>query len=278
MTTLCLALLLALPARAQDAFSTDREARLVAVSGPVYVHLSGQAEDAFVTAEEGMPVDAGDEIRTGAAGAVEIALDGTSLLALGENSQFSIGSLRPQASEFSLQLGTLLAKIKSLAKGEGMRFRTPTVVAAVRGTELGISEGGDEQPARVAVFDEGQVAVSAEGQKEVVLGPNEETEAAKGGPLGAPRKLAWWKALRGGAQAARDRAAAVRESWKSMTPAQRRTLRRGIMARRAIKRKAMKGLAPGREDETRRGPEQRQQERRENRRQQLRKQRQRAQP
>ena len=40
----------------------------------------------------------------------------------------------------------------------------PGAVAAVRGTELGVSQAGDDSPAQVGVFDEGHVSVTKPGQ------------------------------------------------------------------------------------------------------------------
>lgn len=85
----------------------------------------------------------------------------SSVIRLGPNTDFLVNSLDTAESEFFLGIGRLVAKLRSLAAGREVRFRTATAVAAVRGTELAVEQENDDAPTRVGVFDEGQVVVSS---------------------------------------------------------------------------------------------------------------------
>lgn len=231
-----LAALLVLPAAAQDAAAPASsegkwDARVTAVSGDVTVIPADGGEES--AAEADMPLEEGDRVVTGDDGEAELSLDGGSLVTVHARSDFKLEKTDKSGTSFSLAFGSLLAKIQKLGS-QSLQVRTPTAVAAVRGTEFGVEvEGGDSH---VGVFDEGRVEVSGSGGKEV-LTPNQET-SVRGGQ--APLKAAPLKrfaARRAGMKAMLGRLQAVRRNWKAMKPAARRAARRQALERLRILRR-----------------------------------------
>ncbi|MBI5200249.1 MAG: FecR domain-containing protein, partial [Elusimicrobia bacterium] len=183
------AFLASVPATAQDDGAQSSDARLVTSEGEVFIY-SGDAPDDGVPADEKeqAPLQAGDRVHTGADGRAEIGLEGDSILELGPNSDFTVNKLQSEETDFMLGWGRLIAKIKKLGKDKRLVVRTPTAVAAVRGTEFGVEVAEDEGETHVAVFDEGKVAVSgSEDERETMLSANKETEIKRGE---GPRKAA----------------------------------------------------------------------------------------
>ena len=99
-------------------------------------------------AVKGVTLQGGDRLITGNGGRVEIAAKQGTVLELKEKSYFRIQNLAAGKSSFYLKMGRLLARFApSSQTGTTYRVRTPTVVAAVRGTELGVAvadNGGTE--------------------------------------------------------------------------------------------------------------------------------------
>ena len=175
------ALGLTLPLAAQEA---AWDARVSEVEGEVTL-FSGSEEDGS-PAEADMPIEDGDRLVTGPKSRAELALDAESLIELGPDTEFIVGSLDSRDSWFTLKLGLLSAKLRKLFSGSRVRVRTQGAVAAVRGTEFSVETSGAEDTA-VAVFDEGEVSVSNAGEdadSRVTLGANQETEVVRGrGPI-----------------------------------------------------------------------------------------------
>lgn len=228
-----LTLALTAPALAQE--GSDWDARLGAVKGEVTVYSAGDEEGA--AGEQGMPLEAGDRVVTGEGAGAEVVLDGGSLITLREGSDFAIESASRSDSVFKLALGSLLAKIQKLG-AQRLSVRTPTAVAAVRGTEFGVELEGDET--HVGVFDEGRVEVSGEagGPGELLIA-NQETRVAKGGrPLHAyqlQRMMRHRALMRGHGR----RIAAIRKRWKNLPPAARADLRKKALERMRERRKRL---------------------------------------
>lgn len=231
------ALLLALaaaPALAQDA--ADWDARLGSVRGEVTVFSAGGSTDG-VAGEEDMPLEAGDRVVTAEGASAEVVLDGGSLITLRESSDFKVESPSKADASFSLAFGSLLAKIQKLAAGR-FSVRTPSAVAAVRGTEFGVEVEGEET--HVGVFDEGKVEVSeAAGGPAELLIANQETRVAKGAkPLHAyqlQRLMRHRALMRGHGR----RLAAIRKRWKALPPAARQELRKKALERAGERRRTM---------------------------------------
>jgi hypothetical protein len=239
------------PAAAQD--SGDRwDARVTAVTGEVVVHPAGGGDE--VAADEGMPLEEGDRIVTSADSTAEISLDGGSLIALSADSDFTLENTRKDASIFSLTLGSLLAKIQKLGT-QSLSVRSPTSVAAVRGTEFAVDVEGEQS--HVGVFDEGRVEVKSQAGGTEVLTPNQETSVARGQ---APRKAAplrRFAARRALMLAHVRRLAVVRRTWKAMPAAERREARAKALKRlrrrrlKRLQRRARQGQTPERRERRR---------------------------
>jgi|GEM_PF-1031909 hypothetical protein len=232
-------------ARADETNDSDnRDVRLTRVEGTVYVHLLGQPDGQFAPAEANAALEEGDEIRTGQDGTAEVAMDGESVIEVQPGSDFTVGSLAPAHTEFHLGLGALIAKLKSLLPSQQMRFDTPTAVAAVRGTELGLSQE-ENQPGHVGVFDEGHVAVSGvNGGGEVTVGPGQETELREGAAPALPHPLRALSARRARMDNVRGRAAQVGRGWRRRTPAEHRALRTRMRGKATVPAASMKNMRP----------------------------------
>jgi hypothetical protein len=227
-----------------DQAPDDSDARLTSVEGPVYLRLADQPEDAFIPAEADMSISSGDEIRTGDKASAELTLEGQTVVHLGPNSDFVVTSLEPKRTEFFLGLGSLVAKVKKLV-GSSMEFRTPAVTAAVRGTELGVSQGEGDESARVGVFDEGRVTVTGQGgEGEMEIGPNQEAQVLRGRPMGKPERLKFFQQRRERMAKARGRLKSLRSHWKPRAFSQRVKARRGFMDKPGMRRDGLPGLSP----------------------------------
>jgi hypothetical protein len=217
MTSLLLLSLLISTARAED-----WDARVTQVKGDVTVYTAEEAEGG--PASEDMPLQAGDRIHTGPDSSVEIGLDGGSVLALQSNSDFTLTAPSKTDSVFTLALGSLLAKIQSLGGG-GLKIKTPTAVAAVRGTEFGV-EVEDGSDTHVGVFDEGRVEVTgADGAGAELLKSNEETRVVRGGKPVMAYRLKKLLRHRERVRGFRGRLKILKARWQALPPERRRELR-----------------------------------------------------
>ena len=218
-------------ARGQDSGSDHWDARLTAVTGEVVVHPAGGGDEVAGAAD--MPLEEGDRVTTSADSTAEISLDGQSLISLRENSDFLLENTQKSASVFSLSLGSLLAKIEKLGS-RSMSVRSPTSVAAVRGTEFGVDVEGDDS--HVGVFDEGRVEVQGVSGGTEVLTPNQETSVARGQAPARAVPLRRFAARRALMRAHIRRLSVVRRNWRAMPPAQRRAARAQALKRQRQRR------------------------------------------
>lgn len=226
-----LLVLLALPARAEN-----WDARLTAFTGEVVVHPADGSE--AVEAQVDMPLEPGDRVVTSSASTAEVSLDGESLIAVAESSDFTIEKADKNESVFALTVGSLIAKIQHLGD-QRLSVRTPTSVAAVRGTEFGVEVESPEQ-SHVGVFDEGRVEVKGEGGTEV-LTPNQETSVRRGMAPMKARALQRFAARREAMRGHLQRLQAVRRNWKAMSVERRRERRARALQRRARNRAVIRG-------------------------------------
>ena len=218
------------PARAQE----ERwDARLGAVSGDVTIVAADGSPE--VSGEAGMPLEEGDRVVVAEGGTAEVALDGGSLITVRENSDFKLEKTAKGESSFFLQIGSLLAKIQKLGN-QRLRVRTPTAVAAVRGTEFGVEVDGDNS--HVGVFDEGKVEVTGDtgGAPELLIS-NQETSVKKGEAPSHTAQLKRFIAHRGQMRGQGRRLAALKAKWKALPPDQRREMRKKMMERMRENRK-----------------------------------------
>lgn len=220
---LALALLTASPAAAAEPESWD--ALLTEVSGEVTLN--------DIEVEEGMPLEDGDQVKTGPDSSAELSLDGGSVILLDENSHFTLASSKKSATELTLAFGRLLAKVKSLLAGQNLRVRTPCAVAAVRGTEFAVeAEPGGPGLTHVGVFEEGLVEVAGLTGPPQQLGPGQETSAARDQAALAAAPLKRFLRHRKAMKSLRKRFQSLAKRWKALTPERRRELRQELRSRR----------------------------------------------
>lgn len=231
--SLALLLAAAVPAFAQEG---NWDARLGSVSGDVTVHPADGSPE--TSGEDGMPLEEGDRISVAEGGSAEVALDGGSLITVREKSEFKIEKTGKADSWFSLTAGALLAKIQKLGT-QRLRVRTPTAVAAVRGTEFGV-EVDEAGASHVGVFDEGKVEVTGEqgGTPELLIS-NQETSVAKGAAPRHAAQLQRFISHRSQMRGHGRRISALKAKWKALPPDQRREMRKKMMERMRENRKKM---------------------------------------
>lgn len=159
-------ILLAAPAFAADAVVSK-------VSGKVYIRADGADKD--IIAKGGEELLFGDAVKTGPGALAQIELDGRGAVLLRENSAFMLQGnamntmLRFQFGEF------LIGLRKALGQGESFRVRTPSAVAAVRGT-LFWGKSDEKKTTTYAGFGHA-IAVTAKG-KTVIVNAGETTTVA----------------------------------------------------------------------------------------------------
>ncbi len=107
--------------------------------GEVQVLKKGTSD--WVQAQQGMPLESGDKVKTGEKSSVSIQWEkGT--LELAEKTDFSVTEHAAKDDQIKtsleLTLGKLKAKVDKLNQGSEFKITTPTSVAAVRGTFFGL--------------------------------------------------------------------------------------------------------------------------------------------
>lgn len=156
------------------------------------VEILKEGEKFWYIANNGLPLELNDRLKTSKNSSCNIELDDGSLIYVAENTEASINFLEITSekhnSQIGLWFGKLLAKV-SKSKNTKMQVATPIAVCAVRGTEFAV-ELNDNKTA-VGVF-EGEVAVNnvSGGQNdEVSVKQDEETSVEKDTKPSRPVKL-----------------------------------------------------------------------------------------
>jgi hypothetical protein len=216
VAALACACLWTVPAAAEPAVSsTDTagsyEATLNRASGEVSVEYAA-APGVRKPARAGTGLSAKDVVRTGKNGRAEIALVNYGLIELQPNATMVINSLEKADASFTLRLGALLSKLRSLG-GRRLRVRSSRAVASVRGTEFAVEAKGDGAAAYFAVFDEGVVDVEAEGHPAVTLESNLETAVRPGEAPAAPHAIDHFKFAQQRMRILRQRARYFGDQW-----------------------------------------------------------------
>lgn len=111
-----------------------RVTRVVHVSGDVTIEGSAGGR----LAKSGSALAEGDSVTTAAGAVVVIELPDGSRLKLRESSRLAVTLQGPKSAvtEAALSFGSVFAKITKRLAGQPFQVRTPTAVAAVRGTEF----------------------------------------------------------------------------------------------------------------------------------------------
>ncbi len=145
------------------------DARLKVISGEVMVKTADSEEWSAITGL--MPLDPNDSVKTASDGIAELYLDDKGAIAIGRNTELEISSLDQTDTVFTLDYGSLVAKVKHFLNEKfRLQVRTPSAVCAVRGTEFAVEYSKLGKDTSVAVFDEGRVVVT----------PNLEAESSSG--------------------------------------------------------------------------------------------------
>ena len=201
----------------------DWDARLSESSGEVTVYTADEPEG--VPANGEFPLHSGDRIKTGSGASAEISLDDGHVIRLRELSDFTLSSVDKSQTEFTLALGSFLAKVQKLLGGHEMRVRTHTAVASVRGTEFAVEIEGAST--HVGVFDEGKVEVKGDTGAAELLGANMETLVGRGQAPSSPyilKKFARHRPFMREKMRARHKA--LRARWKKLPAEKRLELRK----------------------------------------------------
>ncbi|MBB4285020.1 FecR family protein [Roseospira goensis] len=188
-----LLLLFLLPLTEAWAQAPDPAGRVEAVQGRVALVRAGGP----VSATVGAGIFAGDEVVTGEAAKVRIALSGGGSLSAGPGSRLSVDEYLPdgtgRSGVFGLVMGLIRASLNGGERWDGFDVQTRTAVASVRGTDFTV----EATPLTTAVFAvEGVVGVTglAPGSEgPVVLRAGDGTDVARGA---APSPPVQWGAAR----------------------------------------------------------------------------------
>jgi len=174
-------------------------ATLVDFEGEVLVQKG--AENLWLPVEKNMPLEQGDQIKTGANGFAEILVDDGSQIRREENSEITLSELSADSQTKSvtasvyLWFGRMLSNVSRLAHSRSkFEVLTPTVVAGARGTDFAV-EVVDTKQTDVGVFD-GEVGVAGlDRQKkpmresEAVLGKGYQSSVFRNKPPAPPVQL-----------------------------------------------------------------------------------------
>lgn len=192
--SLVIAVLLAGPALAAD--SKAPGAKLLAVSGDVTV----KSKDGGRLGKTGTALAAGETVETAAKATAVIELPDGSRLKLRESSSLAVTLPGPksQVTEAFLAFGGAFAKVSKRLAGQQFNVRTPTAVAAVRGTEFFTAYGrarGKNRDLWVCV-NEGAVELETKTSKKPLFVPAGKGVLIKSGTdLTAPQAFDWTKTL-----------------------------------------------------------------------------------
>ena len=222
------------------------DARLKVVSGTVMVKTIQGDEWSQITGE--MPLDPNDVVKTTADGIAEIYLDDKGVMALGRNTELEISDLVQEDAVFTLNVGSLVAKIKHFLNEKiKMQVRTPAAVCAIRGTEFAVEYSMMNKESSVAVFDEGRVAVNQVGEsgkdsQEYLLEKNTEIRFSPDQKRFRPAPLSRMGRHRGSLGTMRTRLIAMK-GWKPRSLTRRAELRNVALKRKLIRRQLKDGKA-----------------------------------
>ncbi|MBN1601114.1 MAG: FecR domain-containing protein [Chitinispirillaceae bacterium] len=158
-----------------EAQSTDQGAKITQLVGKVEIRSHEKAT--WKNARAGMPVRQSWDIRTYLESSAEITFETGTVLRTGENTVVSLSQLSKNEKAGTTQTtvkmltGQMWANVKKISNSNSrMDFETPTAVASIRGTRIGIEVKKDRT--RIDVF-EGLVAVRKRNSNQTVsVSPN----------------------------------------------------------------------------------------------------------
>lgn len=220
------------------------DARLKVISGKVLVKTA-EGGDEWFSVEGVLPLDPDDVIKTSSDGLAEIYMDDKASMALGRNTEMEIASLAQEDAVFSINFGSLAAKIKHfLNEKQKFSVRTPTAVCAVRGTEFAVEYSQMNKETAAAVYDEGSVAVtvsddSGKPGQEFLLEKNTELVISPDTKRFHPVPLFRMGKFRGNIRTMRKRIAALK-GWRPRTSEKRDALRLRYLKGKVVRKQLQK--------------------------------------
>ena len=133
--------------------SLKNEARVIFTIGDVTVG----SVDQWKPASEEMKLEEGSEIKTGKQAQCNIVIGKDSYITVKEKSHLVLKTLfrgvsGVQDNTLELRIGASVVNPKKLLKGDSFRIKTPTAIAAVRGTQF-VVESNPEGKMKIAVVD-----------------------------------------------------------------------------------------------------------------------------
>ncbi len=155
-------------------------ATLTQVSGTVEVH----SQDWIVVSKTPYPVEPGETIRTTSRANAVLTFEDGSRVELAGNSSFTLEETASSSYSMGLGFGRLKAFVEKIA-ARRFQVRTPTAVAAVRGTEFQVEVLGDGSTS-IDLY-KGLLAVDDNHGRQILLHPNETTRINMMG-LGASKR------------------------------------------------------------------------------------------
>jgi hypothetical protein len=171
-------------------------ARLIFASGDVTVESKGSGH----LGNAGEALADGDAVATGEKATAVVGLADGSRLKLRESSRLVLTLPGPRSplTEIMLSLGSVFAKAAKQMPGAEFHVRTPTAVAAVRGTQFFTAYGRDHGKAQDLwlCVNEGAVEVKTTASKNAVLVPHGKGVLIKSGlDTTKPQAFEWTKTL-----------------------------------------------------------------------------------
>lgn len=131
-------------------------------TGEAFVERKGAAPKALMA---GLEIFESDAIKTGSNSFVILAIGDEVMVRVGENSNVLMGTLMNKGThEITLTQGRVLSWVKKMAKEGSYSVKTPTAIAAVRGTKF-MTEYSDGKS--IIAVGEGKVKVSRLEKEEV---------------------------------------------------------------------------------------------------------------
>lgn len=126
---------------AASADTESAEAEVLSLSGEVSVQKAGQTGWSAVS--EGTLLSEGDTVRTGKGASAELSMDEKDNI-IASLSGDTTAVLRGKTLErIELSVGSIRSLVKKLGKGSSFEIKTPTVVAAARGSGWDVDYDGE---------------------------------------------------------------------------------------------------------------------------------------
>ena len=150
--------------------------------GAADINLHGSWEPA----KAGASLPGGAQLRTGADGGIVLVFSDATKLRLGPGTSFTLDDLQPTHVAVSISLGRLEAWVKKLS-GRAFEAKTPTAVAAVRGTvfAFNVAKNGSTD---FQLFS-GRLSIADNSGRTVTLNSHQGLQTSSSGAEAAPMPL-----------------------------------------------------------------------------------------